>query len=75
MVTPHGSFCSSECSVLFREFKEKMKGQKKGGGALKFLLFILMLGVLAVLGLHMFRDKLPEQLQQYDILGKLLNRE
>ena len=37
LVTSQGSFCSSECHVIAREFRERMKGQSgpRPGGAWK----------------------------------------
>lgn len=75
MVTPHGTFCSSECSVIFREFKEKMKGSapKSSGGAAKGLLSLIVLVVLIVVGIHVgARYGNIQALKGYDILGKFL---
>ena len=73
MVTPGGSFCSSECSVLYREMKEKLGGGKKTGGAgKKFILFILLL-VAAAIGLHFLADK-NTQVKKFDIIDRILKK-
>ncbi len=72
MVTSHGSFCSSECSVIFREFKEKLKtGKKKSGaGAKAFLVLLLLAG--AVVLIHLGARNDVEALKKVDVIGHLL---
>jgi hypothetical protein len=73
MVTSHGSFCSSECSILFREFREKMKagGPQKSGAGKKLVFFILLL-VAAVILIHLAATNGVEIARKFDILGRLL---
>lgn len=73
MVTPSGSFCSSECSVLYREMKEKLGGGKKKGGSGKKLLAFLLLIIAAVFGIHFAAKKNPD-LKRFDLLQKLLEK-
>ena len=71
MITPMGKFCSSECSVRYRETKQVLKEGEKKGGAGKAVVLLLLLVVL-VLGLaHVFRDKY-EILQKIDVIGNYL---
>ena len=73
MVTPHGTFCSSECSVLFREFKEKLKvgaGQKSSIGMK--LVFLLLLGIAALIGIHVASEKGVGAVKKLDVIGMLL---
>lgn len=72
MVTPMGRFCSSECSMIHRETKTKVRaGEPSGGGALKAILFFILLFVLAAVLIHTFRGKNPT-LNKLDIVGRLL---
>ena len=72
MVTPQGSFCSSECNILYREMKKRMpKATKAMRG--KSILLGLSVIVLALFVFHfVFRDN-PE-LKKYDVIGRLLGR-
>jgi hypothetical protein len=76
-VTPHGSFCSSECSTRNREFKETLQagGAKAGGGgvALKLFLFLLLaVGTLAGIHLAAVRGFAPAR--NVDLIGRLLEK-
>ena len=48
MIAPHGSFCSSECSVIYREFKTKMSAgrRKNAGSGMKIVAAFLAIGFL-----------------------------
>lgn len=78
MVTPAGSFCSSECSIIYKEMKAKLGGggRKKGGNAAKVLMFVVLLAVAGVLVIHlMARGKDSDHpLKKLDLLGKYLDR-
>jgi hypothetical protein len=74
-LAPHGSFCSPECSVQNREFKEKVRtGEvKKPQGAI--LLFgFLFLVVIAMAGLHMAATKGFTPARKLDLIGYLLEK-
>lgn len=76
-VTPHGSFCSSGCSLLNRDFKERLKaGEVKAGGggvALKLFLFLfLAVGTLA--GIHVAAVKGFRPARNVDLVGRLLQK-
>lgn len=71
-VTPVGSFCSSECRGLHQAARERLKANK--GIAAKFLVLIVLVIVAAILGMHLFRDKLPERFRGLDFLGRWFYR-
>ncbi len=74
MVTAHGSFCSSECSVIFREFKEKMKSSaaaRKSGLGMK-LVIILLLAAGALVLIHLGARNGVEPLKGIDVIGRIL---
>ena len=77
MVTPHGSFCSSECSILNREFKEKMRtceARKPSGGiAIKLFLFLLLV-VVGMIGIHVAANKGFGPARALDLIGRLLEK-
>ena len=69
MVTPAGTFCSSECSVIFREMKSMGEKKKSSGFGTKLVLFVLVVAVLAVGGAYLFARG-----SSYDILSPLLRK-
>jgi len=76
-VTPHGSFCSSECSLRHREFGEKIKSGEirpsRGGLALKlFLGLLVLISGLAVIHFAALRGVAPAR--RIDLIGLLLER-
>ncbi len=76
MVTPAGRFCSSECSILHKEMTTKLgRGDRKGGGsgAMKAV-FVLLLIVAAVFGVH-FAARSNESLKKFDLLGRFIDQE
>jgi hypothetical protein len=76
MVTPHGSFCSSECSVIFREFREKMKAsaaaRKTGLGLKMMIALFVILGAFVLV--HLGARGGVKPLQGLDLVGQLLKR-
>ena len=76
-VTPHGSFCSSECSLRNREFKEKLRsGEIKpasGGFALKLFLFLLVV-IGGMAGIHMAAVRGFKPARNVDLVGRLLEK-
>ncbi len=76
MVTAAGRFCSSECSILHKEFTTKLgaPGRRKGGGGAMKLVFFLLLVVAAVFGVH-FAARSNEALKRFDLLGRFMDQE
>lgn len=76
-VTSHGSFCSAECSLLNRDFKEKIRtgegGAPAGGLAIKFVLFLLLVAV-GMVGIHMAVNRGAAFLRPVDLIGRLLGK-
>ena|SRR5688572_3103719 len=69
MVTPAGTFCSSECSVLHREMKAHDKPAGKSGGvATRFVLFLLFLvgAAVAIRFIPMTKG------QPYDLISRFM---
>ena len=71
MVTPSGTFCSSECNVLHREFKsQKGSAAPASTGAMKGVLVVLLL-LAAAFVIHLAPMTTG---QPYDIIGMILNK-
>jgi len=71
MVTPAGTFCSSECSVLHREMKSQSGAPKKSSGAAMKLVLFLLLVLAAAFLIHLAPQTKGTQ---FDLIGRLLNR-
>jgi hypothetical protein len=75
MITPHGSFCSSTCSVTYKEMQAHLKGgpQEKKGGALGLLVKLAVVAAVAVVGIHLaVRFGNVEALKAFDLVGMFL---
>jgi len=76
-VTSHGSFCSAECSLLNREFKERLRagggGTPRGGVAVKLVCFLL-LGLIALVAIHMAANRGAAFVRPIDLIGRLLGK-
>ena len=71
MVTPGGTFCSSECSVLHRELKgHGPPAKKSSGGAMRAAVFMLLLAAAAFL-VHLAPMTTGKP---YDVIGLILNQ-
>lgn len=74
MVNASGSFCSSECNVLFREMEKMKQGQeerKKMGFGAKFAIFLILVAVVLG-GIHLGKQQGITALESIDLVGKLL---
>ena len=75
IVTPRGTFCSPECGVLFREFKEKAAVPETGGmPRLEVLLKLVLAGLLLCVGfygIHVAAGRVPA-LRKADVIGLVL---
>jgi len=69
LVTPQGSFCSSECSLLRRESKGEMKRPRAGFVVQVAALFVLL--VAGFVGIHLAA---PKALKRFDLIGGVLER-
>jgi hypothetical protein len=74
VVTPQGTFCSSECSLLNREFKEKQKEPKPKDttGFFTKMAAAFVLIVVGFMGLHLAASKWPK-LKPIDVIGRILD--
>lgn len=76
LVTPQGMFCSSECGLLNREFKEKAKegGTRQGMGKAVALLQLtgafVLIGLIFV-GINAAAQKVPK-LKKIDLIGRVV---
>ena len=77
LVTPQGTYCSPECSILNRQVKEQLSqgtskdGMKKLEGLIKLVAAFLLLG-LGFWGIHVAAQKVPK-LKKADVIGRLLD--
>jgi len=75
IVSPQGTFCSPECSVLHREMKSKLaepalKGMPKLEGLLKMVAAFTLVCI-GLFGIHMAALRVPK-LRKADMIGRLL---
>lgn len=78
IVTPRGTFCSPECGVLYREFKE-LQGRAKDDTSysklttvIKLLVAFLLMG-LGFVGINQAAEHGVPQLKRVDVIGRLLD--
>jgi hypothetical protein len=77
MVTPAGTFCSSECSIIFKEMKAKLGDKKKKGSSAGLVfVFIVLLAVASLFVIHFAaRDKEHDHfLRKIDVIGRFLDK-
>ncbi len=74
MVTPHGSFCSSTCSVTYKEMQAHLKGPtEKKGGALGMLVKLAVVAAVVLVGIHLaVRFGSVDALKSFDLVGMFL---
>jgi hypothetical protein len=75
VVTPQGTFCSPECGILNREFKEKQKEPKPKelGGFFTKTAAAFVLIVVGFKAIHLTASKVPK-LKPIDVIGKILDQ-
>ena len=76
MVTAQGTFCSSECSVIFREFREKMKASapaRRSSLMLKLLVILVLIAGAFIL-IHLGARSGVEFLKGVDVIGRILEK-
>ena len=78
LVTPDGSYCSSECMVLQREQKDRERAEKEGwnpGGYTKgaaVFAFIFAFFILLHIGATWGSPRVSRALSRIDLIGKFL---
>ncbi len=73
LVTPQGSFCSPECAVMFREFKDKLKEEKeRPTGFFTKAAAVFVLTVVGFMGVHAAATHGATPLQRVDVIGLIL---
>jgi hypothetical protein len=74
LVSPDGSFCSSECNVLYRQFKAaNPRGAPSGHWAGK-LAGIVLCVVLLLAGIHLAARAGIGAAKPFDLVGRLLGQ-
>jgi len=77
IVTPHGTFCSPECGILFRDFKERQSQAKddtsysKMTMLIKLMVALLLMG-LGFVGINQAAEHGMPRLRNLDVIGRLL---
>ena len=78
IVTPHGTFCSPECGILFRDFKERQGREKddtsysKMTTIIKLVVAVLLMG-LGFIGINQAAEHGMPQLRRIDIIGRIMD--
>jgi len=78
IVTPRGTFCSPECGLLYREFKERQGREKddvsysKLTTLIKLIVALLLMG-LGFVGINQAAEHGVPQLRRVDIIGRILD--
>jgi hypothetical protein len=74
LVMPQGIFCSSECGILFREFKEKQKAgkPKEIGGVFTKTAAAFVFTVVGFMGIHLAATHGVPALKRVDVFGMIL---
>jgi hypothetical protein len=75
LVMPQGIFCSPECGILNREFKEKLKEgkPKEAGGFFTKGAAAFVLMVVGFMGIHIAATHGMSPLKRIDVIGMILN--
>lgn len=77
IVTPRGTFCSPECGLLFRDFKERQASEQpdvnysKMTTLIKLMVAFLLMG-LGFVGINQAADRVP-QLRKIDVIGRFMD--
>ncbi|MDQ7780803.1 MAG: hypothetical protein RDV41_13995 [Planctomycetota bacterium] len=71
--TPHGKFCSTECSIKYLDYKKRFPDEKKKGSpALRKLVGTTVIVIAALIGIHILHAWVGiEAVGKVDIIGKL----
>lgn len=75
LVTPQGTFCSPECSILYREVKAKLQEPdptafSKMTGIIK-LMAAFSLVLIGFIGINVAAQRVPK-LQKIDLIGRVM---
>ena len=75
LITPQGTFCSPECAILNRDFKEKLKEPKpkEMGGFFTKTAAAFVLMIVGFMGIHMAATHGMSKLKRIDVIGMILN--
>ena len=75
LVTPQGTFCSPECGILHREFKEKLKEPdptafSKLTNIIKIMAACSLI-LIGFIGINIAAQRVP-QLKKIDLIGRVM---
>jgi ribulose-5-phosphate 4-epimerase/fuculose-1-phosphate aldolase len=78
IVTPHGTFCSPECGILFRDFKDRRSAEKEDQAYSKMTVVIKLVAALLLIGLgfvgiNQAAEHGMPQLRRIDVIGRILD--
>jgi hypothetical protein len=76
VVTPQGSFCSPECGVMHRAFRER-SGEEKAARRTGFFTMaaaIFVMLIVAFVGIHVAASKGVAPAKRIDLIGKVLEK-
>jgi hypothetical protein len=75
LVTPQGTYCSPECSILNREVKERLRQgkPKEAGGFFTKAAAAFVLMVVGFMGIHLAATHGMTKLKRIDVIGLILN--
>lgn len=71
MVTPQGSFCSSECSIVYREMKGKIRQEGTKSSATKIIVVVILFVIAAAFAIHL-GARSQKWLRPFDIIGNYM---
>ena len=76
VVAPLGRFCSPECSLLYREFKDKFKSgpPRKQTGAAVVLAGLILLMVAVPAGIHWAARRGVRGAEKWDFIGRFFGK-
>jgi ribulose-5-phosphate 4-epimerase/fuculose-1-phosphate aldolase len=78
IVTPRGTFCSPECGILFRDFKDRQSSEKEDKAYSKMTTLIKLVAALLLMGLgfvgiNQAAEHGMPQLRRIDVIGRILD--
>jgi len=78
IVTPQGTFCTPECGILFRGFKDRLLSEKEDKAYSKMTVLIKLVAALLLMGLgfvgiNQAAEHGMPQLRRIDVIGRILD--
>lgn len=78
IVTPRGTFCTPECGILFRDFKDRQGSEQEDKSYSKITVLIKLVAALLLMGLgfvgiNQAAEHGVPQLRCIDVIGRVLD--